>query len=433
LSDERAVAVVTRLLAVSAPLARALGRLARLGRVDEALLFALDARRPSARRLLSVMRGDATDAGDDDEIAVGRVWRAKQEAIFAAALPFLARITPRADDDAVTSTAAAVVEAQRRLSIVAEACLRRALELAERRLQRRHGVLVGARFAVFALGSLGGRELGFFRDLDLAFVYDTDDEDRASDGARPVTASEWATRLAQQVLWVLTSPTAADPLYPVDTRLRPSGNQGALTTSLDRFRAYHARESALWERQSLLRLRHVAGDKELGRDAVRVARDALVRTRPDGIGAQLLEMRARMIAGRAARDGLDLKMGRGGIADVEFAVQGLQLATAWADPHVLVPSTRRALVRLAQRGHLAVDDAARLRFGLDRLVRVRELLHIVDDQRDAVVGVADDRLAKLAAAGALGDIGDGASAFHHVADTMAWVDDVSRRILSQIT
>src|SRR5690606_15559733 len=112
------------------------------------------------------------------------------------------------------------------------------------------------------------RELGFFRDLDLAFVYDTDDEDRASDGPRPITAGEWAVRLAQQVLWVLTAPTAADPLYPVDTRLRPSGSHGALTTSLSRFRAYHARESGLWERQSLLRLRPVAGDAALGAAAL---------------------------------------------------------------------------------------------------------------------------------------------------------------------
>ncbi len=433
LSDDRAVAAVTRLLAVSSPLSRALGRLARLGRVDEALLFALDARRPSAQRLLGVMRGDASAAAnDDDEAAVGRVWRAKQEALFAAALPFLARVSPRENDTTLTATSTAVVEAQQRLSIVAEACLHRALELAERRLRRRHGVLENARFAVFALGSLGGRELGFFRDLDLAFVYDVDDEDRASDGERPVTAAEWATRLAQQVLWVLTSPTAADPLYPVDTRLRPSGSHGALTTSLSRFRTYHARESQLWERQSLLRLRFVAGNRELGRAATAVAHEALSRGAPVDIGARMLEMRTRMIAERAARSGLDLKLGRGGIADVEFAVQGLQLVAAPRHPELLVPSTRRALHRLARLGLLDGNEAARLRLGLDQLVRVRELLHIVDDQRAAVVTVDDDRLAKLNAAGTLGDVGDNRMAWQHLVETMAAVDEISRRVLSEL-
>lgn len=435
LSDERTIAALTRLLALSAPLSRALGRLARIGRVDEALLFALDARRPSSQRLLGVMRGDVVAENDDDEAAVGRVWRAKQEALFAAALPFLARVqhgSTRVDDDGLLATATAVVDAQQRLSILADACLQRALELAERRLRRRHGQLAHARFAVFALGSLGGHELGFFRDLDLAFVYDVDDEDRCSDGARPVTAAEWATRLAQQVLWVLTSPTAADPLYPVDTRLRPSGSQGALTTSLARFRAYHAQESALWERQSLLRLRFVAGDSVLGRATVAVARDSLARGAPVDVGPRLLDMRSKMVGQRAARDGLDLKLGRGGIADVEFAVQGLQLMHAPADRGVLVPSTRRALARLARRGFIASDDAARLRLGLDRLVRVRELLHIVDDQRPAVIAVDDDRLAKLTAAGTLGDVTDPRLARQQIDETMSVVDDTTRRILSSL-
>lgn len=432
LADDRSVSVVTRMLALSAPLSRALGRLAHLGRIDDALLFALDARRPSTMRLLQVMRASNDPlAAADDEVAVSHIWRAKQEALFSAALPFLARVTEGGTARQLDVTAA-VIDAQRRLSIVAEACVQRALEVAFRRLRRRHGALPGLRFSVCALGSLGGRELGFFRDLDLAFVYDVHDSEAVSDGARPITAAEFATRLGQQVLWVLTSPTAADPLYPVDTRLRPSGNQGALTTSLSRFREYHAQESALWERQSLLRLRPIAGEAQLGRDVVAVARAALSRVRPVAVGAQLLDMRQRMIVERA-RTGIDLKLGAGGICDIEFAVQGLQLATAAADPGLLVTSTRRALARLSRRGHLPAGEAAALRSGLDQLVRVRELLHLVDDHKDAVLGHNDDRLRMLCAAGVLPDRDGAAAAEARLLETMRVIDDVSHRVLQRLT
>ncbi len=430
LSDDRSLAALTRLLAMSAPLSRSLARLARLGRVDDTLLFALDARRPSLQALSRLMRDDA----DDDEAAVFRLWRGKQEAIFSAALPFMARVAsaPDAFDASVVSAEGTfVVEAQRRLSLVAEACVRQALLVGLRRVARRHGHPPAARFAILALGSFGGRELGFFRDLDLAFVYDGDD-DALTDGARPIATSEWAVRLGQQILWVLTSPVAADPLYPVDTRLRPSGSQGALTTSLARFRAYHATESALWERQALLRLRPVAGDADLGRETVAVARAALRREVHVPIGASLVDMRERMRKERGAKTGLDLKLGAGGIADIEFAVQGAQIAAAAKDPAVLVPSTRRALMRLSARGHLRPIDAEVLHLGLNRLVRVRELMHIVDDLRDAVVYPDDDRVSMLALSGALGADVSVHEAIAELSGVMAHISEVSREVLRRL-
>jgi glutamate-ammonia-ligase adenylyltransferase len=427
LSDDRSLAALTRLLAMSAPLSRSLARLARLGRVDDTLLFALDARRPSLMGLSRLMRDD----GDDDEAAVFRLWRAKQEAIFSAALPFMARVASAPDAHVASAEGTFVVEAQRRLSLVAEACVRQALRVGLRRVERRHGHPPQARFAILALGSFGGRELGFFRDLDLAFVYDGDD-DAVTDGARPIPTSEWAVRLGQQILWVLTSPVAADPLYPVDTRLRPSGSQGALTTSLSRFRAYHASESALWERQALLRLRPVAGDIALGKETVHVAREVLRREVHVPIGASLADMRERMRKERGAKSGLDLKLGLGGIADIEFAVQGAQLAAAAHDPAVLVPSTRRALMRLTARGHLPQIDADVLHLGLNRLVRVRELMHIVDDLRDAVVYPGDDRVSMLALSGALGSDVSVDEAIDELRGVMAHIKEVSHVVLRRL-
>ncbi len=421
--DGRAVGVVARILALSAPLSRSLARLARNGGVDDALLFGLRSRRLSSVALdrLLAPHGKDDDGVDDDEEDLRRLQRLQQELVFAAALPFLAgRIT--------------VVAAQQRLSGVACAILRAAVVVGERRLRRRHGGVPGLRFSVLALGSLGGRELGFFRDLDLAFVYDVDggDDDAASDGARSVLAPEWATRMAQQVLWVLQAPLDGAALYPVDTRLRPSGSQGALTTSLSRFRAYHATESALWERQALLRLRAVAGDRALGRAVVDVVGGALRKPPPDGLGLRLLDMRARMVAERADDKGLDVKMGEGGLADVEFAVQGAQLFAAARDPAVLLTSTRRALSRLARRGHLSAKDAAALREGLDVLVQAREALSLVDDARAAAVGRNDARLDKVAKSGALPFAKDGDGAWRKLVETMAVVREVSGRILMRL-
>jgi glutamate-ammonia-ligase adenylyltransferase len=425
--DERSTTVIARVLALSAPLSRSLARLARRGGVDDALLFGLNARRSSPVALDRLLRKDDDDDDDDaaliDEGLLSFFARTQQELVFAAALPFLAgRI--------------GVIDAQHRLSVLADALLRAAVDVAGRRLRKRHGVVAGLRFACFALGSLGGRELGFFRDLDLAFVYDpgpgSGDDDAASDGARSIPASEWAVRMAQQVLWVLTTSTDGAALYPVDTRLRPSGNHGALTTSITRFAAYHQQESALWERQALLRLRFVAGDRELGKRVVDVVADALSRPAPPGLGLRLLDMRARMVEERAAKSGLDIKLGEGGVADVEFAVQGAQLMAASSDRAVLVTSTRRALARLARRGHLRPPDAAALRSSLDVLVAAREALALVDDARSPAVAPSDARLDKLARSGALAGVQDGDAAWKQLVEAMAIVRDVSGRILMRL-
>jgi glutamate-ammonia-ligase adenylyltransferase len=422
--DERAVAVVARVLALSAPLSRSLSRLARVGGVDDALLFGIESRRASALALDRLFRSAV--AGDDDETTLAALSRLQQELVFSAALPFLAGRIP-------------AVAAQQRLSGLADAVLRAAVNVAGARLERRHGRVPGLRFSVVALGSHGGRELGFFRDLDLAFVYDVDTKDGSdgsdveSTGKRPVTAAEWATRMAQQVLWVLCTPTDGAALYPTDTRLRPSGNQGALTTSLARFREYHAGESALWERQSLLRLRPVAGDVDLGRAVVAVVAGALRKPAPLGLGLRLLDMRARMVEERATDAGLDVKLGEGGIADVEFAVQGAQLAAALSGPSLLVTSTRRALSRLHRRGHLRAIDAAALRAALDLLVHVREALTLVDDAKHPAVLRRDPRLDKLARSGTLAFAKDGDVAWQKIVEAMAVVREISGRVLMRLT
>src|SRR5213075_2491464 len=118
-----------------------------------------------------------------------------------------------------------------------------------------------ATMAVLGLGKLGGRELGYAADLDCVFVYSGDGE---SDGARPLATVEYMTRLAQRLVTGLHARTPRGRLYEVDARLRPSGSQGLLVSSLAGWRRYHAEEARLWERQALIKLRPVAGDASLG-------------------------------------------------------------------------------------------------------------------------------------------------------------------------
>ena len=414
--DKRLLSLVVRLLAVSAPLSRLLLRHQGL---EAVLLRGLGA--PRLRHV--AMRAELRDPIDveatppDDEARLVRMRVVQARLSLPVALAFFAG---RID----------VTGASHRLSSIADVLLQEALTIAMERVARRHGALPGARFTVCAMGSLGGRELGFFRDVDLLFVYDGAGE---TTGPKPIGPSEWAARTAQQLIWALSAPLAEGACYPVDSRLRPSGNQGALTVSLDAFQAYHAQRSQLWERQALLRLRPVAGDASLGAAIEAAARAAAFQPPPPALGMRLLDMRARMVAERTTPAGIDLKLGEGGIADVEFAVQGLQLAHGGRDPRLWCASTRRALARLARRGYLPRDDAATLRTALDEISRAREAIALIDDKRAVAVTRTDPRLEMMVRARLVSDVRDGEALYDRLVGAAARIREVSSRVLVRLT
>jgi glutamate-ammonia-ligase adenylyltransferase len=263
------------------------------------------------------------------------------------------------------------------LSSLAESCLVRCLELAEEEA-RAKGRLPPERLCIVAMGKLGGRELGYHSDLDLIFLYRTGEHH--ADHAR----------LAQRLMSFLQMPLREGLLYKIDTRLRPSGNQGALVTSVEGFARYHtaARDapvtSQLWEKQALLRARFVAGDPALfGEVQERALRPALWARPPDraALAAEIRRMRERMEleVGREAERGPNPKTGRGGIVDVEFAAQFLQLAHGHDHPRVRHPSTPGALQRLREAGVLREAPYRALSRGYDFLRRLELRLRIVHD------------------------------------------------------
>ena len=272
------------------------------------------------------------------------------------------------------------------LTGVADACLRQALALARAEQVERYGEPGGgARLAVLGLGKLGGNELGYHSDLDLIFVYGHGDAESEGGIRGSVPNAEWFARLAQRLLSHLQVPLREGFLYRIDTRLRPSGSQGALVVSLAALAAYHQTGSALWERQALLRARWVAGDPAVAERALKeVIAPAIFGSVGDAaeIAAAIAAMRARMEAEISGeREGArNPKTGYGGIVDVEFSIQYLLLVHGGADPRLRSPNTMEAMRRLAAAGHLAEGDAALLADAYRFLRRLELRLQIVHDR-----------------------------------------------------
>ncbi|MCF8107245.1 MAG: bifunctional [glutamate--ammonia ligase]-adenylyl-L-tyrosine phosphorylase/[glutamate--ammonia-ligase] adenylyltransferase [Desulfohalobiaceae bacterium] len=175
---------------------------------------------------------------------------------------------------------------------------------------------------VLALGKLGSFELGYLSDLDLMYVYE------AGPGQDQEKIPAKVIKFIQRFMRMLSTPLQEGPGYDVDSRLRPTGNYGPLVVTRRRWELYYANEADIWEVQSLLRLRSVAGNKSLGRELVRFARDICSRPRrPEEVWGRLCHLRQRMEAerGKEAGSRVDLKLGFGGMADFEFLIQGHQL------------------------------------------------------------------------------------------------------------
>jgi glutamate-ammonia-ligase adenylyltransferase len=255
------------------------------------------------------------------------------------------------------------------LADIAECVMAGLLTRVEEELETSAGRLPGAAFAVVAMGKLGGREMTASSDLDLVFVYDVPDGVETSDGPRPLSPTLYFARLAQRLIAALTTATAAGTLYEVDMRLRPTGNKGPVAVSLKSFAEYHASESWTWEHMALTRGRLVAGRAQLRARVAAEIRRRLVEPRaPASIIKDARDMRARMAETFAGRNGWDLKYTPGGLVDIEFIAQTLQLVHAQDQPDILNTNTVAALYNLKAAGFLAVADA-------DALIASAELQH----------------------------------------------------------
>ena len=320
--------------------------------LDELLDARVDARPPTRGEVDEALDYALAGLPDDDlEARIHALNEFRQGFAFRVARAFLVDGQPAA-------------ECTRQLAIVAEAVVGAILPMAQAEVARRHGVLPGRGLAVIAYGSFGGKELGLGSDLDLVFLHDGGDAGQYSDGAQPLDAVRYHTRVVQKVIALLAVPTPAGSLYEADLRLRPDGGKGPLVSSLDAFAAYQHERAWIWEQQALVRARAVAGEADIATAFARVRAQVLgLRREADDVIGAVVEMRQRMRAelDRSGAGRLDLKQGEGGLVDLEFLVQAGVLLHAWQHPEILTHARTPELIdTLAGCGFFAADMAGRL-------------------------------------------------------------------------
>jgi glutamate-ammonia-ligase adenylyltransferase len=278
---------------------------------------------------------------------------------------------------------------------LAEDCLQCALSALEADFATRHGVVRDAdgcaqRLVVFGLGKLGGGELNFSSDIDLVYAYASEGE---SDGARPLAAEAYFARLGQQLAKLLDEVTADGFSHRVDLRLRPFGNAGRVALSFAAMEQYFQREGRDWERYAWQKARPVAGDLEAGEAFLKTLRPFVYRRYLDFGALDGLRAMKAAIAAEVARKDLadDIKRGPGGIREIEFLAQALQLIHGGRDPSLRVRGLQPALRALRDARHLSsqahdmlVDAYRFLRRLENRLQMLRDAqTHVLpDDAQD---------------------------------------------------
>jgi glutamate-ammonia-ligase adenylyltransferase len=358
--------------------ADALERIATLG-------WRTERRRGEAHQALSAAFSAAVTDGSDPIAAFRRaVWSEKARIALRELLP------AELGGAELESTA-------RELSLLADASIEIALDEAERSVRARHGEPLRAdgtpsRIVVFGMGKLGGLELNAGSDVDLIFVYDTDD------GGSEVSLHEHWTRVVRRAVETLETPSADGLVWRVDLRLRPEGSQGAIANSVDATERYYASWGRLWERAALLRTRASAGDLGLGSLVERevVAPFVYRRTVDVTLPALLVELVERQRDELSADPERDLKLGRGGIREAETFVQALQLVWGGREPSVRAKNTHEGLLRLKSRGLVSDNEAQVVGEGYALLRKLEHRVQWMTGLQTHLMPIDEIELARLA-------------------------------------
>jgi glutamate-ammonia-ligase adenylyltransferase len=267
----------------------------------------------------------------------------------------------------------------RELAALAQVCVEGALELVD----------PDTTMTVIGMGKFGGRELNYASDIDVLFVHDGD--------------ADVAERAARALLAIMSTPSEDGIVFRTDANLRPEGRQGPLTRTLASYTAYYDDWARVWEFQALVKARPVAGDRELGERFMEVATPRVwpEKLDPDAIREiRAMKERAEEITERKGLADRELKRGRGGIRDIEFAVQLLQLVHGRDDDSVRSPTTLDALHELADGGYVERADAERLDRAYQFLRTVEHRLQLYDEQQTHLI--PSDEAARVRLARVLG-------------------------------
>ena len=290
------------------------------------------------------------------------------------------------------------------LARVAESCLGEAWRMAEADARARYGAPLGddgepTGVAVIGMGKLGGEELNYSSDIDLMFVYGAEGDTAGGPEGR-LANGEYFARVCRDIAAIIESVTEEGYVFRVDLRLRPEGRMGAVALSLDGFRAYHRERAELWERQALLKARAVAGDPRVGARFMAWATEVVYRPGLDERIVPAVRAMKQQIDRELARRGESLttnvKLGRGGIREIEFVVQALQLLYGGDDPWLRERNSLKALFRLTERGYLAPDLGRALSHALVHLRTVEHRLQLLHEFQTHTLPDGGPELGRLA-------------------------------------
>jgi glutamate-ammonia-ligase adenylyltransferase len=245
---------------------------------------------------------------------------------------------------------------------VAEGIVHTVHGLVTDRFAARHGRIRGQQTAIIAMGRLGSREMTAASDLDLILLYDFDSEQPDSDGERSLHGAHYFARFTQRLISAFTTRTNYGVLYEVDMRLRPSGRAGPVASHVKSFAAYQDLEAWTWEHMALTRARVISSSPEFRAQIEAIIRDVLTRPRDRAsVALDVAEMRRAIALEKGEADIWDLKYAAGGMVDIDFIAQYLQLVYAAEKPDILNVATLQVLDNAARLGVLAPSSAEILR------------------------------------------------------------------------
>ncbi|MBI1912249.1 MAG: bifunctional [glutamate--ammonia ligase]-adenylyl-L-tyrosine phosphorylase/[glutamate--ammonia-ligase] adenylyltransferase [Deltaproteobacteria bacterium] len=288
-------------------------------------------------------------------------------------------------------------QVSKQITFLAEAILEASYRIAIKELSRFGEPEGDAKFAILGLGKLGGKELIYGSDLDIIFVYS--DTDGSTSGPKVISNQEYFVKLGQRIISALTLRTKEGYAFSVDARLRPSGSAGPLVVSRAALIKYHSGDTQIWERQAMIKARSTGGDIAFGCDIAKELEE-IIYSKPlkKGDIEEMLRIRRRMETEIAKEDAsrYNIKTGKGGLVDIEFLIQALQLYYGGEKKSLRTPYTMKALKRLAG-GHIITEDERQFlkrAYAFYRLLEMR--LRIVHDRPEGYLNIGSEELTTLA-------------------------------------
>jgi glutamate-ammonia-ligase adenylyltransferase len=310
---------------------------------------------------------------------------------------------------------------------VAEGIVHTVHGLVTDRFAAQHGRIKRQETAILAMGRLGSREMTASSDLDLILLYDFDPEHPDSDGARSLQGAHYFARFTQRLISAFTTRTNYGVLYEVDMRLRPSGRAGPVASHITSFAEYQDREAWTWEHMALTRARVISSSPGFRTGIEKIIREVLIRPRDAaGVASDVAEMRRAIALEKGEGDIWDLKYAAGGMVDIDFIAQYLQLVHAASKPDILDVSTLHVLDNAARLGVLPQSSAEVLRSATRLYHDLTQILRLCVSERFKPETSGEDLLRIMARAG---DAPDFSSLEARVKETESEVRRVFREIV----